>query len=143
MEDAMSDQTLPYRIESRGPNLLIRAIYFVLIGWWLGALVSAVAWFLVTIIIGLPLGLWLINRLPTLITLRPQEQSWRLEGGVLRQGKAQHPLLLRAVYFLLIGWWLSGVWMALAYALLLTIVLLPMSFWMYGRIGAVTTLYRS
>ena len=83
----MSDQTLPYRIESRGPNLFIRAIYSVFIGWWLGALVSAVAWFLIATIIGLPLGLWLINRLPTLITLRPQEQSWRLEGGVLARAR--------------------------------------------------------
>ena len=139
----MADQSLPYRVEASGPNLLLRVIYFVLIGWWLGALGSAVAWFLVAIVIGLPVGLWLINRLPTLITLRPQEQAWRLEDGVLRQGKAQHPFLLRAIYFLLIGWWLSGVWMALAYALLLTILLLPVSFWMYGRIGAVTTLYRS
>src|SRR5215210_652879 len=139
----MADQSLPYRVEGSGPNLLLRVIYFVLIGWWLGALVSAVAWFLVAIVIGLPIGLWLINRLPTLITLRPQEQSWRLEEGVLRQGEVQHPFLLRAIYFLLIGWWLSGLWMALAYALLLTIVLLPVSFWMYGRIGAVTTLYHS
>ncbi|NBT27446.1 MAG: YccF domain-containing protein, partial [Actinobacteria bacterium] len=37
----------------------------------------------------------------------------------------------------------SGVWMALAYVCLLTILLIPISFWMYGRVGAVTTLYRS
>ena len=139
----MADRALPYRIEARGPNLIIRVFYFVLIGWWLGALISGVAWFLNAIIIGLPLGLWLINRLPTFITLRPQEQSWRLGSGVLRQGKAQHPFWLRAIYFLLVGWWLSGVWMAVAYGLLLTIILLPVSFWMYGRIGAITTLYRS
>jgi|SRR5438874_478569 len=139
----MAEQSLPYQVEARGPSILIRLIYFVLIGWWLGALVSAVAWFLVAIVIGLPIGLWLINRLPTLITLRPQEQTWRLEDGVLRQGKAQRPFLLRAIYFLLVGWWLSGLWMLVAYLLLLTIVLLPLSFWMYGRVGAVTTLYRS
>ena len=35
-------------------------------------------------IVGLPLGLWIINRLPTVITLRPQDQQWRLDdGGVL------------------------------------------------------------
>src|SRR5438552_1649471 len=111
----MAEQPLPYRVEPAAPNLLIRVIYFVLIGWWLGALVSAVAWFLVAIIIGLPFGLWLINRLPTLITLRPQEQSWRLEDGVLRHGKAQCHFLLRAIYFLLVGWWFSGVWMLMAY----------------------------
>ena len=103
-----------------------------------------IAWFLVVIIIGLPIGLWLINRLPTIITLRPQEQQWHVdEQGALRQGQDQHPFLLRAVYFVLIGWWLSGLWLAAAYALLVIIIGLPISFWMYGRIGAVTTLYRS
>ena len=33
--------------------------------------------------------------------------------------------------------------MAAAYALVLTVVGMPLAFWMYGRIGAVTTLFRS
>ena len=105
---------------------------------------SALAWFLVVTIIGLPLGLWIINRLPMLITLRPQEQQWRLDAeGFVRRSQQQRPFLLRMVWFFLVGWWLSALWMAVAYAALLTILLLPLSFWMYGRIGAVTTLYRS
>ena len=104
----MATDVLRYPIENRGPNILIRLVYFILVGWWLGGVISALAWFLNATIIGLPIGLWLINRLPTFITLRPQEQSWHLEGGVLRQGKAQHPFLPRAAYFLLVGWWLSG-----------------------------------
>ncbi len=130
-------------IVSAGPNLLIRILWFLLVGWWLGGILSGVAWFLNATIIGLPLGLWLVNRLPTFITLRPQEQSWRIEGDVAVRGKEQRPFLLRAVYFLLIGWWFSGLWMAAAYVALLSIVGIPLAFWMYGRIGAVTTLYRS
>lgn len=140
----MSNEPQPVIIiQPRGPNILVRLIYFVFVGWWLGAIVSLVAWLLNVTVIGLPLGLWLINRLPSIITLRPQEQEWRLEGGVLRQGKEQYPFLLRAAFFLLIGWWFSGVWMTLAYIALITILLIPLSFWMYGRIGAVTTFYRS
>lgn len=130
-------------VSERGPNLLIRVLWFVLIGWWLGGIVSGVAWFLNVIIIGLPLGLYIINRLPTIITLRPQEQTWFFDPDGSVRGIEQPPFLLRAVYFLLVGWWLSGVWMALAYAALVTIIGLPLAFWMYGRIGAVTTLYRS
>lgn len=126
-----------------GPNLLVRIAWFLLIGLWLGAVVSAVAWVLVVTVIGLPLGLWLLNRLPAVITLRPQEQRWRLEDGVLRQGQPQRPFWLRALYFLFIGWWFSAVWLAAAYACVVTVVLLPAAFWMYGRAGAVTTLYRS
>jgi uncharacterized membrane protein YccF (DUF307 family) len=131
-------------VHASGPNILIRVLWFVFVGWWLGGLVSAVAWLLVVVVIGLPLGLWIINRLPTLITLRPQEQTWRLDAdGILRRGKQQHDFLLRAVYFILIGWWLSGLWMGLAYLAVLTLIGLPIAFWMYGRVGAVTTLYRS
>jgi len=133
----------PVVVHSPTPNLLLRMIYFVLVGWWLGGLVSAFAWFLNVTIIGLPLGLWLINRLPTVITLRPQEQERRLEGDRLRLGKRQRPFLLRALYFLLIGWWFSGIWMGIAYALVISIIGIPLAFWMYGRVGAVTTLFRS
>lgn len=130
-------------VQSGGPNILVRAIWFVLIGWWLGGIVSGLAWLLVVSIIGLPLGLWLINRLPAVITLRPQGQQWRVQDGVLVQGQQQRGFLVRAVWFLLVGWWLSALWMAAAYAALVTIILLPLAFWMYGRVGAVTTLYRS
>jgi uncharacterized membrane protein YccF (DUF307 family) len=47
-----------------------RAIYFVAIGWWLGALWSALAWLLCVLIITLPLGVMMYNRLPAAMTLR-------------------------------------------------------------------------
>lgn len=133
----------PVALSPSGTNIIIRVLWFLLIGWWLGGMVAAVAWFLNVTIIGLPLGLWIINRLPTIITLRPQEQNYRLEGDLLVRDQEQYPFLVRAVYFLLVGWWLSGVWMGLAYLALATIILIPLAFWMYGRVGAVTTLYRS
>ena len=51
-------------------------------------------------------------------------------------------MLLRVFYFLLIGWWLSGVWMLLAWFLGLTIIGLPLTIMMYDRVPAVTTLRR-
>lgn len=125
-----------------GPNILIRVIWFLVIGWWLGGILSGVAWFLNATIIGLPLGLWIINRLPTFITLRSQDQRWKFNGQTVSRTR-QQPFLIRAVYFLLIGWWLSGVWLAVAYLALLTIIGFPLAFWMYNRVGAVTTLFRS
>jgi uncharacterized membrane protein YccF (DUF307 family) len=130
-------------VEVRPPNLGLRVIWFLLVGWWLTGILSVAAWALNATIIGLPLGLWIINRLPLAATLRPASSQYRLEDGVLRSGVEQHPFVLRAIYFVLIGWWLSGLWMVVAYALLLTIVGMPAAFWMYGRIGAVTTLYRT
>ena len=132
-----------YVVESPAPNLIIRVVYFILIGWWLGGLLSAFAWFLNATIIGLPLGLYIINRLPTFITLRPQEQAWEVQSDMVLSKVEQRPFLLRAIYFLVVGWWFSGVWMAIAYLALITIIGMPLAFWMYGRIGAVTTLFRS
>ncbi|MCC6313438.1 MAG: YccF domain-containing protein [Thermomicrobiales bacterium] len=133
----------PALFDDRGPNLLFRVIWFIFIGWWLGGILSGVAWFFNATIIGLPVGLWIINRLPTFITLRPQEQTWRLDEGRMVRGRGQRSFVLRSIYFLLVGWWFSGVWMAVAYVFLLSIVGFPIAFWMYGRVGAVTTLFRS
>lgn len=125
------------------PHLLLRVIWFVLVGWWLTGILSAAAWALNATIIGLPLGLWIINRLPLLATLRPIESTFLIVDGEAAPATKQHAFLLRALYFLLIGWWFSGIWMAAAYILLLTIIGMPAAFWMYNRIGAVTTLFRS
>ena len=143
MTDRERDAAHDRVVEIEPPNLILRVIWFLLVGWWLTGILSVVAWALNATIIGLPLGLWIINRLPVAATLRPASSRYMVDDGVLRPSVAQHPLLLRAIYFVLIGWWLSGLWMVVAYALLLTIVGMPAAFWMYGRIGAVTTLYRT
>ena len=59
----------------QGPGLLVRALWFMFIGWWLTGIVSAIAWLAMITIIGLPLGIWLINRIPTVITLRPRTRE--------------------------------------------------------------------
>jgi uncharacterized membrane protein YccF (DUF307 family) len=130
-------------VDVKPPPILLRAGWFLLIGWWLAGILSAAAWALNATIIGLPLGLWIINRLPTAATLRPPLSRYRIDDGVAVSAIEQHPLVLRALYFLLVGWWLSGLWLAIAYAFLITIVGAPIAFWMYGRVGAVTTLYRT
>ena len=106
------------------------------------------AWALNVTIIGLPLGLWIINRIPTVMTLRPMRRDLtvdrRADGRevVRMTDRDQAPFLVRAVWFLLIGWWLSGLWAAVAYAAAVTIIGLPLAFWMYDRLPAVTTLFR-
>jgi uncharacterized membrane protein YccF (DUF307 family) len=133
----------PQVVSVQPPNLLLRIIWFVVVGWWLTGVLTAAAWAFNATIIGLPLGLWIINRLPFVATLRPIESYVQIENGRVVSAVRQRPFLLRAVYFLLIGWWLSGLWMAAAYVLLLTVVGMPVAFWMYGQIGAVTTLFRT
>lgn len=135
--------------EERGPGCLIRLLYFVFIGLWVGGVVTLIAWVLNITIIGLPLGLWLLNRLPVIMTLRPVRRETQVvvvNGRVLlrRRDLPQYPFLVRAVYFLLIGWWFSLLWMGMAWLLTgLSLGLgLPLAFWMFDQVPFVTTLAR-
>lgn len=132
-----------------GPGLLVRALYFIFIGIWLGLFWVLLAWIFNLTIIGLPLGLAMINRLPQVMTLRPVrvQTSVEMRDGVavMRQATLkQRPFLLRALYFLLIGFWFSLVWMLLAWLILLVTLGLgfPLSFWMFDQVPAITTLAR-
>jgi uncharacterized membrane protein YccF (DUF307 family) len=49
--------------------LAARVVWFLLAGWWLGAIYVTVAWFLCVIIITLPIGLYLYNRIGAVMTL--------------------------------------------------------------------------
>ena len=138
-------QTQPVVIaRSDGANLLVRALYFVVIGWWLSALWAAIAWFLCITIIGLPLGLFMLNRLPQVVTLKPSRQGTLVtpSGQYVRLDVPQRPFLLRALYFVLIGWWLSALWIVAAWLLHASIVGMVIGFWMFDRVPAIITLGR-
>ena len=63
-------QTQPVVIaRNEGANLLVRALYFILIGWWLSAIWLAIAWALNVSIIGMVLGFWMFDRTPAIVSL--------------------------------------------------------------------------
>ncbi|EMA20785.1 YccF domain-containing protein [Haloarcula argentinensis] len=118
-------------------SLLVRAVWFLLVGWWVTGIWLSVAWFLNVTIIGLPLGIKMINRVPLVLTLKRRDRLvTESDGG------SQHSLLVRAVWFVFVGWWASGVWTGVAYAVSLTIVGLPLAIWMYNRLPFVVSLYQ-
>jgi uncharacterized membrane protein YccF (DUF307 family) len=127
---------------------LLRILYFFLFGWWATGVWINVAWFLNATIIGLPLGLWMLNRVPQVLTLRPAQRvvvsgergtrvEWRLEGV------SQPPWPIRLLYFVVVGWWLSLLWANAAWLISATIIGLPLGIWMFNRLPAVTTLMRA
>ncbi len=129
---------------TRGPGLLIRLVYFVLIGLWLSGIWAAIAWLLCVTVIGLPAGLWMLNRLPQVVTLKPQREDLLIsDGRLVRVDVQQRPLVLRALYFVLIGWWFSALWMTVAWALCASVIGTVVGFWMFNRVPAVITLARS
>ncbi len=142
--------TSSIRIEAeKGPGFLIRALYFIFVGLWLGGVWTAIAWVLIVTIIGLPIGLLMLNRLPQVMTLKPVRSNRYLvqvDGHwVTRTIRKDQPSFLgRAIYFIFIGWWFSALWLAFAWAISgITLGLgLPLAFWMFDRVPAVTTLSR-
>jgi uncharacterized membrane protein YccF (DUF307 family) len=127
-----------------GAGLLVRALYFVLIGWWFSAVWAVAAWVLCVTIIGLPLGLYMLNRLPQVVTLKPSRGDLVITaaGQVVQMELRQRPFLLRAIYFVLIGWWLSAIWLAIAWALHVSIIGMLLGFWMFNRTPAIVSLAR-
>ena len=117
---------------------------FVLFGWWFSAIWAVVAWVLCVTIIGLPLGLFMLNRMPQVATLKPARTNLLVTpaGELVHLDVPQVPFLLRAIYFVLIGWWLSAIWLAVAWALHVTIIGMLVGFWMFNRVPAVVSLAR-
>ena len=142
----MSTTTTTLRHE---PNILVRFLWFILIGWWLSGVVIVLAWLASVTVIGLPIGLLLLNRLPALATLKATPGDLRITYDEQRgrttsmvQSGRQRPFALRALWFVFVGWWLTGLWLAAAWFLSWTVIGLPIAFWMYAMVGTVVTLRR-
>lgn len=134
-------------MRSPGTPLIVRAIWWFFIGWWLSAIVAFAGWFFLATIIFIPLGIWLIHRIPQAQTLRPRTRSFHTEfkdGTVVFTESIipQHPWYVRLFYMLFCGLWIGLPWILLGWALGLTLILLPLSIWMLDRAPAVTTLQR-
>jgi uncharacterized membrane protein YccF (DUF307 family) len=128
-------------------KLLARLLWFYFIGWPVGTIWLGVAWFLCVTLIGFPIGLWMIHQAPGIITFK-QDGSWEeieVQGrtAYIFEEMEQPGFLKRALWFLLVGWWLSFLWYTVASACAVTFVFIPVAFWMINRLPWVMTLHRS
>ncbi|ELZ95157.1 hypothetical protein C440_08772 [Haloferax mucosum ATCC BAA-1512] len=121
----------------RQRSLIVRALWFVFVGWWATPAIVNIAWLLNATVIGIPLGISLINLVPTVLSLK--EPLYQFED---ESTEGQRSLFVRAVYFVCIGWWLGWLWANVAVVFTLTIIGLPVGIWMLNRLPAVTSLYR-
>jgi uncharacterized membrane protein YccF (DUF307 family) len=136
-----ADSTVSESVEQR--SLLVRAVWFLLIGWWATGIWLTVAWFLNVTILLLPLGIKMINKVPLVVSLKNPRETLVADADTIRREKApQRNLLVRGLWFVLVGWWLSAIWMAIAYLFTVSIVGLPVAVWMYDRLPWIVSLYR-
>lgn len=153
-QDEPSGQTVNQNVnvtisqEDTSPSVIVRGVYFLLFGWWASGVWLSIAWFLNLTIIGMPFGIKMINFVPKIVSLKDRTietaQTMDADGNItINQGTSeQYSLLLRAVYFLLVGWWASAIWMFFAWLVSITIIGLPLAVWMYDRLPFIVSLYQ-
>jgi uncharacterized membrane protein YccF (DUF307 family) len=140
----------------QGNSGCVRALYFLFIGWWLGFFWLNFGFLLCFLIVTLPIGLAMLNRLPRVLTLRSSGTSTSIGmtsvayGGTTMNtvsvnigATAQRSFLTRALYFIFIGWWFGYLWAVLGYCCCVSLILLPVGLVMLNRLPAVLTLRRN
>ena len=131
------------------PGCLVQALWFMFVGWWVGSVWVGLAWVAMVTIIGIPLSVKMINKLPKVFALRETDKALIIQQQdgltvIDIDGKTpQYNIVLRAVYFLLIGWWFTGFWVYFGYFLCLTLIGMPAGFWMFDKAPAIMSLRRS
>ena len=133
--------------ESPEPNLVLRVLWFIFVGWWVSFLTMSVAGLLQITIIGIPATIWMINRIPQVMTLRSSRklQTVQNQDGVTVVSYSDRQQLkwwVRAIYYVLVGWWATMLWLVVLWLFGVLIITLPISFWMGGQVGKVQTLRR-
>ncbi|MGC9521538.1 MAG: YccF domain-containing protein [Anaerolineae bacterium] len=129
---------------TEGPGCLIQLLWALFIGLWLGQIWAAVGWVLVVSIVGMPLGIAMLNKLPQIVSLRKREEYIvTYEEGQRTERKApQVNIVLRALYFVFVGWWLSALWIEATFALMASFIGMPLGIWMLDRIPRIVSLKR-
>jgi uncharacterized membrane protein YccF (DUF307 family) len=131
-----------------GPGIVLRAIWFIFIGWWATGFLLLLAYFFSVTIILLPFAFVLFNVVPTVLTLRPRRTHITMEmrDGVMHISHGNVPqraFWIRAPWFVLVGWWASGFCIVVGYLLCLTVILLPVGLMILNRIPEAMTLRRN
>lgn len=134
------------REQAREIPFLLRVIWFFVLGWELTGIWILIAWALNITVLGLPLGLWMIDRVPQVLTLKMRPGAYVVDADSGRSrfvAAKQPPFIIRLFYFVIFGWWLSLIWAGVAWILCATIIGLPIGVVMLNSLPFMTTLHRS
>jgi len=135
-------------IVNQGPNFFVRVLYFLFIGWWAGFFWLNLGFLLCFTVVLLPVGLVMLNRLPQVLTLRQAstQTSVNVNGNnvtVNIGGAQQQSFLIRALYFVFVGWWAGYFWACIGYLFCVSVVLMPVGLMMLNRLPVVLTLRKN
>lgn len=115
--------------------ILVRIVYFLLVGWWAGLIWGLAAYVLCATWVFLPLGTVMFNRLPFVVSL-----DRGIHSPFTSRSAGDLPFLIRVIWFFVVGWWLGLLAFKVGYLLCATIVLVPFGVWLLHRVPLAMTL---
>ena len=125
----------------------LRMIWLAFAGWWLSLIWVVAGWLCLMLTPRNPTGLRMLGNMARIVAFRVpgedceglvNETLWRLEHS----GLPQRSLAVRLVYTVLIGWWLSLLWLVLAWGDSLSIDRRPTGVARFMRLPHIMTLRR-
>ncbi len=126
----------PYPVRPGMPRqdvaLPARAIWFLLAGSWLSCFWVLATWVMLCLFVFQTQANRMITMIPNVLTLRTAADPPRSIVPVARAGLQSAESSARLLYVLFFGWWMSLVWMMLAWSLSLTVIGIPISYRMYS-----------
>lgn len=136
----------PILIEVKKHGLIVRALYFVLIGWWFGLFWSFLSWFMYATVVFAPIGVVMMNKIPGAVSLKAREKNVKVisdeKGYTVRQvNQKQFPILVRIIYYP-IGLVASLLTILLGWLLCCLLITLPLGIMVFNVVPAVASLHR-
>jgi hypothetical protein len=131
-------------VKSHG--IIVRALYYIFIGWWFGLLWALLSWVMYATVIGAPLGIKMLNRVPGAISLKAREKELRVtaepSGYHVEQARLkQRTWWVRLIYYPF-GLVFSLLLILLAWLLCAFLVTLPLGIILFNKVPAVASLAR-
>lgn len=128
-------------------NIIVRALYFLLVGWWFGLFVALLGWFLYATVIGAPLGIKVLNAVPGAISLKARAKDIKVfrDGDaytVTQVKKGQRKWWIRVLWYPF-GLVFSLIAILLAWLLCAFLVTMPLGVMLFDKVPAIASLYRS
>ena len=123
---------VPYALPRQNVAFPLRAAWFVFAGCWLSCIWVLATWIMLCLFVFPAQADRMITMIPNVLTLRTATDPPRSVVPVSRFRSPSPLASTRLFYMLFVGWWMSCVWMMLAWALSLTVVGIPLSYRMYA-----------
>lgn len=146
MTESQTPVSLPVVVEAKSYGFIIRALYFLFVGWWLGLAWSLLSWLVYATVILAPVGSAMLSKVPGLVSLKARQKQIRVEATaagttVTQEGVKQHNILLRILYYPF-GLVFSLIAILAAWLLCCLIITMPLGVWLYGKVPWLASLHR-